>query len=193
MQYDWYETPNTITIVFYKPPKYSSYVIQKQSVIFNDTVIMLYKEIYNYQLNNSAINQTKNLLKRVSIDSNKSLHYILNMGCFSNNSATNANSNIISEENTCKAELILYKLVPERWGRLTLEPKAFVPHQFDIEYEEEPEEQNLENWIYELYEKGNNDVKKAMNKSFIESGGKEISSNWDNVKTNNHGKEKDNK
>lgn len=76
-----------------------------------------------------------------------------------------------------KIEIILTKENPERWPYNQTENNS----KFDIEYEESEEEMNLEKLLYKIYENGNDDLKRAMNKSIFESEGTVLSTSWKDV------------
>lgn len=63
--------------------------------------------------------------------------------------------------------------------------KPFTKKNWDAiidEFEKEEEESKGVNELFkQIYESGNDDVRRAMNKSFQESGGTVLSTNWSNV------------
>lgn len=63
--------------------------------------------------------------------------------------------------------------------------KPFTKKNWDAiidEFEKEEEkEQGINELFKQIYESGNDDVRRAMNKSFQESGGTVLSTNWSNV------------
>lgn len=63
--------------------------------------------------------------------------------------------------------------------------KPFTKKNWDAiidEFEKEEEQhQGVDQLFKQIYEAGNEEVRRAMNKSFQESGGTVLSTNWDNV------------
>ncbi|CAD7077385.1 unnamed protein product [Hermetia illucens] len=98
-----------------------------------------------------------------------------------------------------KIEIALSKVTSERWP--TLERKApeetkkavpvptFGTHNWDkiakeiasAETEEAKEEEALQNLFQKIYSESSDEVRRAMNKSFSESGGTVLSTNWQEV------------
>lgn len=64
-------------------------------------------------------------------------------------------------------------------------PKPFTKKNWDAILaeldEEESKEQNVDALFKQIYQNGSDEVRRAMNKSFMESGGTVLSTNWDNV------------
>lgn len=64
-------------------------------------------------------------------------------------------------------------------------PKPFTKKNWDAilaEFdEEESKEQNVDALFKQIYQNGSDEVRRAMNKSYMESGGTVLSTNWDNV------------
>lgn len=65
------------------------------------------------------------------------------------------------------------------------QPKPFTKKNWDAilaEFdEEESKEQNVDALFKQIYQNGSDEVRRAMNKSYMESGGTVLSTNWDNV------------
>lgn len=64
-------------------------------------------------------------------------------------------------------------------------PKPFTKKNWDAilaEFdEEETKDQNVDALFKQIYQNGSDEVRRAMNKSYMESGGTVLSTNWDNV------------
>lgn len=77
----------------------------------------------------------------------------------------------------------------DKQGQSTLpqlqQPKAFSKKNWDKiieDFEKEEEEHKSVNDLFkEIYQGGNEEVRRAMNKSYQESGGTVLSTNWENV------------
>lgn len=88
-----------------------------------------------------------------------------------------------------KVELKLFKKVGSLWASLEKHVKEIpkrTPRNWD-KYVAELDEEKLEGeavlnaLFHKIYSEGSDEVKKAMNKSFMESGGTELNTNWDAV------------
>lgn len=79
-----------------------------------------------------------------------------------------------------KVEVILTKAKQIKWDKL-VEPNKYTEQKFDIGEVAEDEEVDLEKWLCDIYSKGNDDQKRAMNKSILESQGTVLSSAWAEV------------
>ncbi|XP_055325836.1 protein SGT1 homolog [Sitodiplosis mosellana] len=114
---------------------------------------------------------------------------------------------------TVKIEIILQKLVGERWSSLTKkegaavtatasftslpqqEPAISLPNKNDKNWDrvvkdayekeeiEKDEAKQLNSLFEKIYNDSNPEVRRAMNKSFVESGGTVLSTNWNEVST----------
>lgn len=90
-----------------------------------------------------------------------------------------------------KIEIKLAKADGLQWSKLEKEvvkvQKKIETRNWDrvvAEYEDDqPEGEAALNALFQrIYNEGSDEVKKAMNKSFLESGGTELNTNWDSVK-----------
>ncbi|KAI4454574.1 protein sgt1 [Holotrichia oblita] len=80
-----------------------------------------------------------------------------------------------------------HKIVPEQCSyKITPSKVRLVGDRENIkeqESKEKPEGEDAVNKLFqEIYGKGSDEVKKAMNKSYLESGGTVLSTNWDEIK-----------
>lgn len=83
-----------------------------------------------------------------------------------------------------KTEVSLCKEMPSKWG--SIDGHVDVPRAREGVYDapaEEQSETSLMNLLKGIYAKGDEDVKRAMNKSLEESGGTILSTNWNDVKS----------
>lgn len=89
-----------------------------------------------------------------------------------------------------KVEVKLKKRDGERWVALEGKPEDKLPtliftrdwdHLCDRELKDDPADSELNKLFQKIYSEGSDEVKKAMNKSFVESGGTVLSTNWKEV------------
>ncbi|TBU09501.1 SGS domain-containing protein [Hamiltosporidium magnivora] len=87
-----------------------------------------------------------------------------------------------------KVEIILTKCVEERWDTLLPingnrnEDFRIKSENVDLqEISDDKEDQTALSFFQKIYEKSSDDVKRAMRKSFLESEGTVLSTNWDDV------------
>lgn len=80
-------------------------------------------------------------------------------------------------------QVILKKLVPVRWNCLNGEPEKPTVNEeiYKVEKEEEKKPEDLTELFKNIYSKGDDNIKKAMNKSLEESQGTVLSTNWKDV------------
>ncbi|BES98898.1 Suppressor of G2 allele of [Nesidiocoris tenuis] len=86
-----------------------------------------------------------------------------------------------------KVEIKLAKFDGSHWPRLEAVPEVekaqskSQPRNWDRvvnELDDKTDESDLAQLFQKIYEEGSDEVKKAMNKSFVESGGTELNTNW---------------
>lgn len=91
---------------------------------------------------------------------------------------------IVSASNA-KVEVLLHKETPGKWHSINSSRdhshrRRDIPAE-EIEQEAEDKPEGLMKLLTRIYANGNDDVKKAMNKSIEESGGTVLSTDWDAV------------
>lgn len=115
-------------------------------------------------------------------------------GVFSNNHLGLIAHNIILEANTLYHKIVMASNESDsatQQGERTGESKSdafvkpFTKRNWDAiidEFEKEEEkDQGVNDLFKQIYQSGSDDVRRAMNKSFQESGGTVLSTNWTNV------------
>lgn len=115
-------------------------------------------------------------------------------GVFSNNHLELIAHNIILEANTLYHKIVMASNESDsatQQGERTGESKSdafvkpFTKRNWDAiidEFEKEEEkDQGVNDLFKQIYQSGSDDVRRAMNKSFQESGGTVLSTNWTNV------------
>lgn len=83
-----------------------------------------------------------------------------------------------------KTEISLTKEVPAKWN--SIDGRVCVPKPRSDIYDvpkEDQSEMSLMELFRDIYAKGDEDIKRAMNKSLEESGGTVLSTNWNDVKS----------
>lgn len=83
-----------------------------------------------------------------------------------------------------KTEISLTKKVPAKWS--SIDGRVDIPKPRDGVYDvpkEDQSEMSLMDLFRDIYAKGDEDIKRAMNKSLEESGGTVLSTNWNDVKS----------
>lgn len=85
------------------------------------------------------------------------------------------------------AEFTLYKVSPGRWYSLTGPSRSLSRCDLDApevldEQEDTSNADSLMSLLSDVYAKGDDDLKKAMNKSLTESAGTYLSTNWEDIK-----------
>lgn len=89
-------------------------------------------------------------------------------------------------ENTrYKLEITLIKEIPERWNSIDGKESHYDINElvYSKEEEESKEPQNMTDLFTRIYQKGDDNTKRAMNKSLEESKGTVLNTNWDQVAT----------
>lgn len=81
---------------------------------------------------------------------------------------------------THKIQVKLQKLKNEKWGDI-FGDNIYKIGRFDIDYEEEIAEPNIEDFFTKLYSNASDDVKRAMDKSMYESNGTVLTTCWSDV------------
>lgn len=120
------------------------------------TIVIYTKEALDYKL------KEKNLTIKIG-------NYKLELNLYA------SVSDISVAEYACKKEIILDKSVPMKWGSLDRETAKEGTRNLDkmidkIEISDDGDK-NAISFLQNLYQRSNDDVKRAMNKSFIESKG----------------------
>jgi suppressor of G2 allele of SKP1 len=88
------------------------------------------------------------------------------------------------KEDALKIEVELKKKVMRKWHSIdgNVEKVSVNEDIYLEEKEEEREAMDMTSLFKDIYSKGNEDIRKAMNKSLQESGGTVLSTNWNEVK-----------
>ncbi|KAG0442551.1 Protein SGT1 like protein [Dictyocoela muelleri] len=97
-------------------------------------------------------------------------------------------SNMLISEYSCKKEIILQKSILKKWDCLEKDKCYKNDEIFDRNYERievSDENKNVISFFKDIYSKSNDDVKRAMNKSFLESKGKVLNTKWTEVDDKN--------
>lgn len=84
-----------------------------------------------------------------------------------------------------KHEIILKKIKEENWGCLE-QKKEFKPKEYNIQVSDDEDKDSIMNFLQKVYANADDDTKRAMNKSFIESKGKVLNTKWDDVSKNKY-------
>lgn len=89
----------------------------------------------------------------------------------------------LNSDSNLKTEVSLKKKTSKKWNSIDGNVGKVIVH--DEIYKEEPEDRDkmdLMNLFKDLYSKGDENTKRAMNKSLEESAGTVLSTNWESVK-----------
>lgn len=84
-----------------------------------------------------------------------------------------------------KTEVILIKKHPEKWHTLNGPKQEFIKNEIIkdmIEEETEHKEVDVMDVLSKIYKNSDDDTRRAMEKSFVESQGTVLSTNWNDVK-----------
>lgn len=89
-----------------------------------------------------------------------------------------------------KIEIILHKVERGRWQMEDERPAEWRKSEVDVEEGEEVySNDQILNMFKKVYNSSTEETKRAMNKSFVESGGSVLSTNWKDVSKEKYGRE----
>ena len=90
------------------------------------------------------------------------------------------------DQGSIKIEITLTKVSAQNWPRAEAKDADVKPlyqkgHQVALPEEEEEKNEGLDHFLQKIYKDANPDARRAMMKSFTESGGTVLSTNWEDV------------
>lgn len=85
------------------------------------------------------------------------------------------------ENSTNKVEVVLEKVTPVKWNCLNGEPPRPETRDEIYKNDDSSKHEDMMALLRDIYEKGDDNVKKAMNKSMTESEGTVLSTDWKDV------------